>query len=77
MRGIGWAVLYQDPDTKRLQNFCVSDHENGHPAGFTPIMVMDVWEHAFTVDYKPTEKGLYISAFFNNVDWNAVEARLA
>lgn len=76
MRGIGWAVLYQDPDTGRLQNFWISDHENGHPAGFTPILVMDVWEHAFTVDYKPTEKGLYVTAFFNNIDWSAVEARL-
>jgi Fe-Mn family superoxide dismutase len=76
MRGIGWAVLYQDPHSKRLQNFWISDHENGHPAGFTPVLVMDVWEHAFTVDYKPTEKGLYIGAFFNNIDWSAAEARL-
>ena len=77
MRGIGWAVLYQDPESKRLQNFWISDHENGHPAGFTAVLVMDVWEHAFTVDYKPTEKGLYIGAFFNNIDWSAAEARLA
>lgn len=76
MRGIGWAVLYQDPMTKRLQNFWVSDHENGHPAGFLPILVMDVWEHAFTVDFKPTEKAKYIEAFFANIDWQAAEARL-
>jgi superoxide dismutase, Fe-Mn family len=77
MRGIGWAVLYQDPHTGGLQNFWVSDHENGHPAGFTPILVMDVWEHAFTVDYAPTAKKSYVDAFFNNIDWAAVEARLA
>jgi len=77
MRGIGWAILYQDPHTGRLQNFWVSDHENGHPAGFTPILVMDVWEHAFTVDYAPTAKKSYVDAFFNNIDWAAVEARLA
>ena len=76
MRGIGWAILYQDPHSGRLQNFWVSDHENGHPAGFQPVLVMDVWEHAFTVDYKPTEKGKYIDAFFKNIDWSAVEARL-
>ncbi len=76
MRGIGWAVLYQDPFTGRLQNFWVSDHENGHPAGFQPILVMDVWEHAFTVDYKPTEKPNYIDAFFKNIDWDAAESRL-
>ena len=77
MRGIGWAILYQDPHTHRLQNFWVSDHENGHPAGFQPILVMDVWEHAFTVDFKPTEKAKYIDAFMNNVDWQATEARLS
>jgi superoxide dismutase, Fe-Mn family len=76
MRGIGWAVLYQDPHTKRLQNFWVSDHENGHPAGFLPILVMDVWEHAFTVDYNPTEKAKYVDAFFKNINWSAADERL-
>jgi Fe-Mn family superoxide dismutase len=37
---------------------------------------MDVWEHAFLLDYKPAERGKYIEAFFANVDWDAVEARL-
>jgi Fe-Mn family superoxide dismutase len=77
MRGIGWAILFQDPHTGRLQNFWIGDHENGHPAGFHPILVMDVWEHAFTVDYKPTEKAKYIDAFFTNIDWAAAESRLA
>lgn len=76
MRGIGWAILYQDPMNGRLQNFWVSDHENGHPCGFTPILVMDVWEHAFTVDYKPTEKKNYVEAFFKNICWKTVESRL-
>ncbi|MEM0951925.1 MAG: superoxide dismutase [Cyanobacteria bacterium P01_H01_bin.74] len=76
MRGIGWAILYQDPFTGHLQNFWITDHELGHPAGFTPILVMDVWEHAYTVDYKPTERGKYIAAFWKNVDWAIVEGRL-
>lgn len=76
MRGIGWAVLYQDPVTGRLQNFWITDHENGHPAGFTPILVMDVWEHAYIGDYKPTERGKYIEAFFRNINWKVVESRL-
>lgn len=76
MRGIGWAILYQDPFTGRLQNFWITDHEYGHPAGFTPILVMDVWEHAYTVDYKPTERAKYIDAFFRNIDWKIVESRL-
>jgi superoxide dismutase, Fe-Mn family len=80
MRGIGWAVLFQDPNPKsgnRLQNFWLSDHENGHPAGFQPILVMDVWEHAYCVDYKPTERKTYVDAFFANINWKAAEARLA
>jgi superoxide dismutase, Fe-Mn family len=77
MRGIGWAVLFQDRHSGRLQNFWVADHENGQPAGFEPILVMDVWEHAFTVDYKPTEKPTYIEAFFKNIDWAAAESRLS
>jgi superoxide dismutase, Fe-Mn family len=76
MRGIGWAILYQDPFTGRLQNFWISDHELGHPAGFTPILVMDVWEHAYTVDFKPTERPKYIEAFWKNINWSVVEARL-
>lgn len=76
MRGIGWAILYQDPFTGRLQNFWISDHEFGHPAGFTPILVMDVWEHAYTVDYKPTERKNYVEAFFKNIHWQEVESRL-
>jgi superoxide dismutase, Fe-Mn family len=77
MRGIGWAILYQDPFTGRLQNFWISDHEFGHPAGFSPILVMDVWEHAYTVDYKPTERKNYVEAFFKNINWQEVESRLA
>jgi Fe-Mn family superoxide dismutase len=76
MRGIGWAILYQDPFTSRLQTFWISDHEYGHPAGFQPILVMDVWEHAYTVDYKPTERKNYVEAFFKNINWQEVESRL-
>lgn len=76
MRGIGWAILYQDQLTNRLFNYWVTDHENGHPAGFTPILVMDVWEHAYTVDYKATERPNYMDAFFKNIDWKTVESRL-
>jgi Fe-Mn family superoxide dismutase len=76
MRGIGWAILYQDPVTQRLSNHWISLHENGHPAGFKPLLVMDVWEHAFVPDYKPTDRASYINAFFSNIAWDAVEERL-
>lgn len=76
MRGIGWAILYQDPMTGRLFNFWVSDHELGHPAGFNVILAMDVWEHAYTVDWTATDRPTYIDAYMKNIDWSVVEPRL-
>ena len=72
LRGVGWAILYRDPLTRRLSNHWISLHQDGHPVGFTPILVMDVWEHAFT----GMDRAHYIDAFFANVDWEPVEARL-
>ncbi len=53
-----------------------ASYEVGNVAGFTPILVMDVWEHAFLLDYKPAERPKYIEAFFSNIDWAAVDGRL-
>jgi Fe-Mn family superoxide dismutase len=76
MRGVGWAIAYQDPWTGRISNHWVTLHEDGNVAGFAPILVMDAWEHAFLLDYKPSERAKYIEAFFANIDWNVVESRL-
>ena len=76
MRGIGWAIAYRDPVTGRITNHWIGDHEIGHPAGFAPIVVLDVWEHAFILDYKPADKAKYVEAFLANVDWEACESRL-
>jgi len=75
-RGVGWVVLFQDPATDRLTNHWITLHHDGVPVGFKPLLVMDVWEHAFARDYKATERGKYIEAFFRNVDWPVVERRL-
>jgi len=76
MRGVGWIICYQDPTRNRLSNHWVTLHEVGNIAGFKPILVMDVWEHAFLLDYKPEERAKYIDAFFSNIDWKTVEQRL-
>jgi len=75
MRGIGWTVLYQDSVTRRLFNLWINEHDVGHPAGCRPILVLDVFEHAFMLDYG-LKRADYIEAFFNNIDWNEVEKRL-
>ena len=76
MRGVGWAIAYYDDVAQRISNHWIGDHEIGHPAGFTPIVVLDVWEHAFMLDYKPSEKAKYVEAFLANVDWATCESRL-
>lgn len=77
MRGVGWAICYQDPHSGRLSNHWVTLHEVSNVAGFRPVLVMDVWEHAFLLDYAPAERPKYIEAFFSNVDWDAVSQRVA
>ena len=76
MRGVGWVILFEDPVTDRLSNHWVTLHQEGIPAGFKPLLVMDVWEHAFMRDYKATDKAKYVEAFFRNIDWAMVERRL-
>jgi Fe-Mn family superoxide dismutase len=76
MRGVGWAVLLQDPSTGWLTNHWITLHQEGVPAGFKPLLVMDVWEHAFMRDYQASERGKYVEAFFRNIDWRVVERRL-
>jgi len=76
MRGVGWAICYQDPTTGQLSNHWVSLHEIGNIAGYNPVLVMDVWEHAFILDYKPADRAKYIEAFFENIDWTIVDERL-
>lgn len=76
MRGVGWAICYQNPNNGLLSNHWITLHETGNVAGFIPVLVMDVWEHAFILDYKPAERPKYIEAFFSNIDWAAVDQRL-
>jgi superoxide dismutase, Fe-Mn family len=76
MRGVGWAICYQNPANGLLSNHWISLHEVGDVSGFVPVLVMDVWEHAYLLDYKPADRPKYIEAFFSNIDWRAVEARV-
>jgi len=75
MRGIGWTILYQDNVSKKLFNQWINEHDVGHPAGCMPILVLDVFEHAFMIDYG-LKRADYIEAFCKNVDWSAAESRL-
>lgn len=74
-RGIGWTVLYHDPKGKTVHVAWVADHELGQLAGLPIILAMDMWEHAFMVDYLPSEKKQYVEAFLKNLNWKVAEGR--
>jgi Fe-Mn family superoxide dismutase len=74
LRGIGWVILYKDKISDRLFNVWINEHDTGHLAGASPILVMDVFEHAYMTDYG-VKRADYINAFFKAIDWATVTNR--
>ena len=74
MRGIGWAILYLDPAKNRLMNLWINEHDLGHLAGGKPLLVVDVFEHAYMPQFG-LERAEYIEACFSNMNWNIVNER--
>lgn len=75
-RGVGWAMLYYDEDTEQLVQTWVDEQHLGQLVNTRIILALDMWEHSFMRDYLPSEKGKYIDAFFKNLNWSVVAARL-
>ncbi|MBP7992456.1 MAG: Fe-Mn family superoxide dismutase, partial [Candidatus Magasanikbacteria bacterium] len=71
---IGWAILAYDAAGDRLFNVWINEHDVGHLAGAKPILVMDVFEHAYMLDYG-VKRADYISAYWKIIDWNVVQNR--
>lgn len=76
-RGIGWSVVYFDQVGNTPHVAWVSDHELGQLGSLPILLTLDMWEHAYMVDYTPGEKKQYIEAFFQNLNWEVIEARFA
>jgi len=74
MRGIGWTIFYEDLRDGELFNAWVSEHDMGHLAGCKPLLVLDVFEHAYVFDYG-MKKPEYIEAFFNALNWKEIDKR--
>ncbi|MGZ3773421.1 MAG: superoxide dismutase [Pseudobdellovibrionaceae bacterium] len=72
--GSGWVVLGYNYHLKRLENYWAWDHMHG-AAGSVPLLVMDMYEHAYQMDYGAAA-AKYIDAFFKNIEWSTVEQRL-
>lgn len=76
MPGVGWVITYKDNTNGQLINQWIEKHESGHPAGCQPLLVLDCWEHAFSVYRKPTDRPAYLDDFYANVNWVEVASRL-
>jgi superoxide dismutase, Fe-Mn family len=74
MRGIGWSIAYIEPLQGRLINVWINEHDLGHLADGNPLLIMDVFEHAYITQFG-LDRAKYIDVFFNNINWNEVEQR--
>jgi len=74
MRGIGWVIMAYDPVGKRLFHLWINEHDVGHLAGTVPLLILDVFEHAFMLDYG-LNRAEYLHTFINSIDWEVVEKR--
>ena len=74
-RGIGWVIVYYDPKGRTLHTAWVDDHQLGQLSGLPIILALDLWEHAYMVDYRPKDKNLYVEAFLENLNWEVIEKR--
>lgn len=74
-RGIGWAVLYWDPQMNQITHGWVDEQHLGHLVGLTPLLMIDMWEHAYVADYQPSGKKQYVEDYFANINWNVIEER--
>ncbi len=75
-RGVGWAMLYHDPHTDQLVTAWVDEQHLGQLADLDIVLALDMWEHSYMRDYPPSKKKEYVTAFFNNLNWEVVAARL-
>jgi len=72
-RGIGWAILYFDKQSKQLIPAWIDEQHLGQLNGLQYVLGIDMWEHAFVYDYPTSEKKKYVEAFFQNLNWEVIE----
>jgi Fe-Mn family superoxide dismutase len=76
-RGVGWVITFHSKDDNRLINAWVDDHTRGLLQGMSPIVAFDLWEHAYLLDFKPSQRSDYLKVLFDNIDWRLIEQRCA
>lgn len=73
-RGIGWVGLFKDNST--LFNIWIDEHHSGVPTGAQPLLLLDMWEHAYVADYLPSGKAQYIEDYLANINWSVIKENL-
>ncbi len=76
VQGSGWGILAWEPLSGRLIVLGAEKHQNLTMFGCIPLLVVDVWEHAYYLKYQ-NNRGGYVDAFWNVVNWENVDSRLA
>jgi len=76
VQGSGWAVLAYDSIGQKLIIVQFFDQQGNLPAGIVPLLMLDVWEHAYYLDYKNVRAD-YVKAFWNIANWDNVQKRFA
>ncbi len=76
IQGSGWSILAWDSLGQKLLICQLYDHQGNLPVGLTPLLMLDMWEHAFYLQYKNV-KGDYVNAWWNVVNWADVQQRFA
>lgn len=74
IRGIGWVVLCYDRSSDHLCDIWINEHDTGYLAGTEPLLVMDLFEHAYMLDFG-TKKADYIDIFDKLINWEVAEKR--
>ncbi len=72
-RGVGWAILYWDKQTKQLIPAWIDEQQLGQLNGLQYVLGIDMWEHSYVADYQPSGKKQYIEDFFANLNWEVIE----
>ena len=75
-RGVGWAMLYYDAKTDQIVQTWVDEQHLGQLPDLHMVLALDMWEHSYMRDYPPSKKKEYVDAFFRNLNWEVVAARL-
>ncbi len=76
VEGSGWAMLVWEPSASQLEILTAEKHQNLTQWGVVPLLVLDVWEHAYYLKYQ-NKRAAYVDAFWNVVNWDDVGKRLA